>query len=144
MINQTKGKLPSLPFVKIKDDILGKDYSLSVAFVDEKTSKKINTTYRNKNKPTNILSFPLHKNEGELVLCNAVIRREAKSFEKTFSQFLGFLVIHGMLHLKGMKHSARMEKAEQAYDKKYFGGDRHRIPNDKSRSGRIYFGRKKS
>src|SRR3989344_1157811 len=146
IINTIKGELPSLSFIEIKNDILGKNYSLSVAYVDEKKSREINKKYRKKNKPTNVLSFSLHQNEGELVLCPAVIKREAKSFNKTFRQFLGFLVIHGMLHLKGMRHGSIMEKAEnfycKKYDKKYFSGHRRRISNYKSRSGRILNGRK--
>ena len=54
-----------------------------------------------KDKPTNILSFPLTKNTGEILLCPAVIKKEVKNFNKTFTELLGFLVIHGMLHLKG-------------------------------------------
>jgi probable rRNA maturation factor len=128
----------------IKNDILGKDYSLSVARVDEKTSKEINKKYRNKNKPTNILSFPLKKDMGEIILCPAVIKREAKNFGRTFDQFLGFLVIHGMLHLKGYEHSSTMNTAEKKYDKKYFRGDRRGIDDDASRGRRIHQGRKKS
>ena len=115
LLNKTRGKLPSLPFLKIKNDILGKKYSLSLAFVSEKESQKINNKYRNKDKPTNILSFLLHKDEGEIIICPAVVKREAKNFEKTYSQFLGFLVIHGMLHLKGYDHGKKMEALENKY-----------------------------
>jgi probable rRNA maturation factor len=135
-------------FSIIKNEILGEKYSLSIACVDEKTSRKINKQYRNKNKATNILSFPLRKNMGEIILCKAVIKREAKKFNKNFSQFLGFLVIHGMLHLKGMKHSSTMDKAQDfyfnKYDQKYFRGDRRGIDDDTSRGRRIFKGRKKS
>ena len=41
----------------IKKDILGKDYSLSVAYISEKKSQELNNHYRQKDKPTNILSF---------------------------------------------------------------------------------------
>ncbi|OGI68642.1 rRNA maturation RNase YbeY [Candidatus Nomurabacteria bacterium RIFCSPLOWO2_01_FULL_41_12] len=99
----------------IKNDILGKDYSLSIAYVTEKKSREINKKYRKKDKATNILSFPLHKNEGELVLCKAVIKREANNSSRTFKEWQGFLVIHGMLHLKGLKHGKKMEKLEEKY-----------------------------
>ena len=146
LINKTRGKLPSLPFLKIKNEILGKKYSLSIALVDEKTSKKLNKKYRNKNKPTNILSFPLSKSMGEIILCPTVIKKEVKikKFDKTYRELLGFLVIHGMLHLEGMEHSSRMEKAENKYDQKYFGGHRRRVVHDASRGRRILKGRKKS
>ncbi|MCX6752108.1 MAG: rRNA maturation RNase YbeY [Candidatus Nomurabacteria bacterium] len=144
LINKTRSKLPRLPFLDIKDDILGKKYFLSLAFVDKKKSKEINKTYRNKDKPTNILSFSLRKNEGEIVLCPAVIKREAKNFGKTFEQFLGFLVIHGMLHLKGFEHSSTMEVAENKYDQKYLSGNRLRLRDDEGHRGRVFQRRKKS
>lgn len=135
-------------FEKLKNNILGGQYSLSIAYVTEKKSREINKKYRKKDKVTNVLSFPLRKNEGELVLCKSVIQKEAKIFGKNFSRYLVFLVIHGMLHLKGMKHSSTMKKAEnfyfQRYDKKYFGGNRYRLQNDKGRDGRIRKRRKKS
>ena len=108
-------------FHLIKNEILGKKYSLSIACVDEKTSRELNKKYRGKNKPTNILSFPLRKDMGEIVLCPAVIKREAKKFGRTFDKFLSFLVIHGILHLDGMKHGSTMEEREKFYDQKYFG-----------------------
>ncbi len=144
LINKTKGKLPSLPFVEIKNDILGKKYSLSIAFVNEKQSREINKKYRNKDKSTNVLSFALLKNKGELILCPAVIKREAKNFSKNFEQFLGFLVIHGMLHLKGLEHSSTMERAEKKYDTKYFSRNRRWLHLDESRGGRVSKRRKKS
>ena len=115
IINKTKGKLPNLPFLLFKNDILGKNYSLSIAFLGEKESKTINKKYRKKNKAANILSFPLRPNLGEIMLCPTTIKREAKSFGKTFRQFLSFLVIHGMLHLKGLEHGSKMEKLEEKY-----------------------------
>jgi len=102
-------------YTKLKNEILGKKYSLSIAFVDEKTSQTINKKYRNKNKMTTILSFALRKNFGEIVLCEPIIKREAKNFNKTLPEFLRFLVIHGMLHLKGYKHGKKMEIAEKKY-----------------------------
>ena len=104
-----------MEFEKIKENILGKKYSLSIAYVSEKKSREINKRYRNIDKPTNVLSFALSKNEGEIVLCKSVIRKELKKFDRTFPELLGFLVIHGMLHLKGFEHGRKMEKAENKY-----------------------------
>lgn len=144
IINQTKGKLPGLPLPRIKDNILGKSYDLSVLIATPKTSRELNNTYRGKNYPTNVLSFPLTKNSGELILCPSVIKKEAPNFEKTFTEFFGFLVIHGMLHLKGFDHGSIMDKQEQKYYAKYFSRHRHRIENHESSRGRIHKGRKKS
>jgi len=135
----------------IKSDILGKEYSLSFAFVDENQSHEINKKYRQKDRPTNVLSFSLSKNSGEILLCKSVAKREVKeknSLGKNFNEWLLFLVIHGMLHLKGMDHGGTMEKAEKfyytKYDQEYKSRNRRRIRNDKSRSGRIPERRKKS
>jgi len=144
VVNKTGGRLPSMSLSVIKDDILGKKYSLSLAFVDTKKSKEVNSIYRKKNKPTNVLAFPLSKNSGEIIICPEVVRKEAGNFDKTFREFLGFLVIHGMLHLKGMTHSSRMDRAEAKYDKKYFYRNRRGNQHDKNRGGRIHQGRKKS
>lgn len=131
-------------FTHIKNDILGKKYILSLAFISAKKSREINKTYRKKDKATNVLSFPFSKNEGEILICKEVARKDAPKFDKTFSQFLGFLVIHGMLHLKGMQHSSRMEVLEQRYDQKYFYRNRRGVLYDKSCSGRVSKRRKKS
>lgn len=106
-------------YEKIKNDILGKKYSLSIAFVSPKKSQEINKKYRNKNKPTNILSFALSKTEGELLLCKEVIRKELEKFDRNYKDLERFLVIHGMLHLKGLDHGKKMEKLEQKFEQKY-------------------------
>ena len=60
----------------IKSDILGKKYSLSIALISAKKSREINKKYRKKDVPANVLSFALHKNEGEILLCPSVIKKE--------------------------------------------------------------------
>lgn len=122
IINKTREKAFGLPFSLLsmmKDEILGKNYTLSIAYVSEKTSKELNTLYRNKNKSTNVLSFSLSKKEGELVVCPKVVIRERKNFDRKLPNFLGFLIIHGMLHLKGLDHGDKMEKLEEIFEKKY-------------------------
>lgn len=145
---------------RIKNDILGKKYSLSVAFVSPKKSRVINKKYRKVDKPTNVLAFPFDKSTGEILLCKNVIKREArlrlkasdgqaKNFKKVYSEWEKFMVIHGMLHLKGMKHGSIMERAEKFYckkyyDQKYFYRHRRGLRYDQSGSGRIRQGRKNS
>jgi len=73
--NKTKGKLPSLPFVSIKNIILGEKYSLSIASISSQKQRKINRIYRGINKTTNILSFPLSKNSGEITFDLAKIKK---------------------------------------------------------------------
>lgn len=117
--NKTKSTLPRVSFVKIKNAIIGKNYRLSVVFIGKDKSKKLNFTYRGKNKPTNILSFPLDKKTGEIFITLDVAKKETKSFDKNLSNFVAFLFIHGVLHLKGMTHGSRMERKENEICKKF-------------------------
>ena len=117
--NTTKSTLPRVPFALIKNAALGKDYSLSLVFIGEKKSQELNKTYRGKNKPTNILSFELNKNSGEIFICMNVARREAKSFDRKLDNFVSFLFIHGLTHLKGYDHGDTMERAEIKLRKKF-------------------------
>jgi len=113
--NKTKGKLPRLPFVSIKNKILGRDYELSLSLLTSQKQKQINLKYREKNETTNILSFPLSKNSGEITIDQNKVRKDAPLFNMTYSQFFKYLFIHGCLHLKGFKHSSIMEKEEEKY-----------------------------
>ncbi len=118
-MRKTKGKLPSLPFVALKNLVLGKNYNLSVVFVSPPESQKLNKKYRNKNKPTNVLSFAYEKNNGEIIISLKTAREDAPRFKTTYKNFVGHLVIHAMLHLKGMDHSSTMESKERAVMKKF-------------------------
>jgi probable rRNA maturation factor len=133
-----------MDFLTLKNDILGKDYELSLAFISALKSRQLNKIYRGKNEPTNILSFSLSKKEGEILICKEMAKRDAPKFKKAYKEFLKFLVIHGMLHLKGMKHGSKMEEEEKKYDQKYFHWNRRRLISDTSRSRRVSKGRKKS
>jgi probable rRNA maturation factor len=119
VINKTKGKLPSLPFVSITKAILGKDYEISVVFVSKAKSRIINSTYRGKDYATNVLSFPLTKKSGEIIMCADIMKKEHTSFDMNYKKFVTFLFIHGCLHLKGMEHSSTMEKEEKKFLKKF-------------------------
>lgn len=115
---------PSLPFLSIKEKILGKSYNLTVVFCSPKESQERNRTYREKDYPTNILSFPLEKNEGEIYICLSTARRDAKKFEMKYEEFLHLLFIHGCLHLKGLDHGSTMDGLELKYLKQFFRGSK--------------------
>ena len=117
--NSTKGKLPRLPFVCIKEAILGADYELGVSFVSAKRQREINKKYRDIDKTTNILSFPLSKNSGDISFDLSKVKKDAPLFEMSYPNFLKYLFIHGLLHLKGMDHSAIMERQEKKFLKMF-------------------------
>ncbi len=115
----TRASLPSLPFKKITDDIMGASYALSLVFVGDTRSKKLNTLYRNKTYIPNVLSFPLSETEGEVYINPRQARREAKKFGMTHEGFIGYLFIHALLHLKGYAHGDTMEEVESRYTTRY-------------------------
>lgn len=117
--NTTKSTIPLVPFALIKNRALGKKYCLSLVFIGEKKSKELNNAYRGRNKSTNILSFTIDKNVGEIFITLAVAKRQMKSFGRTFNNLVAFLFIHGLMHLKGMEHSSTMEQAESKLRKQF-------------------------
>lgn len=113
--NLTKSKLTSLPFVSIKESVLGKKYELSLVFIGKRKSKDLNLKFRSKNKPTNVLSFPFSKTSGEIFICPEIAKKECRDFDMSFKNFVIYLFIHGLLHLKGMDHSSKMYRAEKKF-----------------------------
>lgn len=99
----------------IKDEILGKNYCVSIVFIGEKKSKYLNNKYRKINKPTDVLSFNIDKNNGEVFITPKVAIKKSGHFGMNSKKYLLFLVIHAFLHLKGYKHGVKMEKAEESF-----------------------------
>ena len=109
-----KKTLPfSIPFTDLKNSVLGKSYELSLVFIDSKVSRRLNRTYRGKDKSTNVLSFPLSNKSGEVLIDLVTAKKELKTFGMNFKDFVSLLFIHGILHLKGMTHGAKMEGQEK-------------------------------
>jgi probable rRNA maturation factor len=115
----TKGKLPHLPFVAMKKAVLGSSYVLSLVFIGDKRSQALNKKYRGKDKPTNVLSFALGEKDGEIFINAQEARRGAGEYSLTQEKFIGFLFIHGMLHLKGYRHGSKMNEQEKKLRKKF-------------------------
>lgn len=109
------GTLPSVPFLSIKEKILGKRYDLTIVFCTPKESQEKNKLYRNKDYPTNILSFPLSETEGEIYISLSTARKDASKFEMSYLEFLHLLIVHGALHLKGHDHGSTMEELEDTH-----------------------------
>jgi len=83
--------------------------------VQEKESEQLNSEYRGKNKPTNVLSFTYDDLEtylGDIVICLPVVEREAQEQNKSFLHHLQHMIVHGLLHLLGYDHEQNGE-AEQ-------------------------------
>lgn len=119
LINRTKGTLPSVPFARMKDRILGEEYDLSVVFVTDRESREISLRTKNKDYYPNVLSFPLGDDAGEIFINPAEAKRQAKEFGRTPSNMIAFLYIHGLVHLKGFDHGATMERTEARFRKEF-------------------------
>lgn len=82
-----------------------------IRIVDEDESQALNKQYRGKDKPTNVLSFPFEVPAGipmqllgDLVICAAVVAREADEQQKAPMDHWAHMVTHGTLHLLGFDH----------------------------------------
>ena len=101
------------------------DHTVSMLLVDDREMTRLNSQYRGKNKPTNVLSFPFAegadeslalipvKELGDIVISVDTALRESIEFGQTLFERLTWLTIHGMLHLLGYDHE-RSEEDERA------------------------------
>lgn len=100
--------------IQAADPGTDKEYELSVRLVDEDESRDLNNRYRNKDKATNVLSFPFEdfaslpeeivKPLGDIVVCAPVVAQEASQQKKVLIDHWAHMVIHGTLHLLGYDH----------------------------------------
>ena len=102
-------------FKKIKESVLGRSYDLSFSYVTPAQMRRAMKYKKTRaKKVSNVLSFPLSKTSGEILIC----KKAAPPFTTAY------LFIHGLYHLKGYKHSATMERIELRTLKK-FGFERN-------------------
>lgn len=104
---------PKLPYEKIKDHYLGGNYELSLVFCSKKTMRRLNYQTREKDYATNILSFPLSETSGEIFICLPVCKKQYRKFNRTFSNFIAYLFVHGLVHLNGHDHGDTMDYEEE-------------------------------
>lgn len=109
----TKDRLPSLPYLQLKEKVLGKKYSLSLVIVGDARSRTLNSTYRKKIYTPNVLSFPLTNTHGEIFLNLKQAKREHHLRGESYDYFVALLFIHSMFHLIGYQHGSTMEGIEQ-------------------------------
>jgi probable rRNA maturation factor len=108
---------------------------VTVCFVDDREIARLNGRFRNKPKPTDVLSFPPNgtgasdfphadgaKVLGDIAISPQAARRNAKLFGRTFDEEIRILILHGVLHLAGYDHEAdngEMERIEMRLRKKF-------------------------
>ncbi len=80
---------------------------ITIRLVDADEGRALNSEYRGKDYATNVLSFPYDTTPrvmGDLVICPAVVAREAAEQNKPLTAHYAHLTVHGMLHLQGLDH----------------------------------------
>ena len=90
------------------------DIEVSVRFTDDDEVRALNAEWRGKDKPTNVLSFPMLEPSllGDIVLARGVCAREAEEKAIPIADHAAHLVVHGTLHLLGYDHEDGEEEAE--------------------------------
>jgi probable rRNA maturation factor len=99
--------------------------ALAIAIVPDAQIRKLNRTYRRKDTPTDVLSFPADTAAvlGDIVIARGVTRRQAREHGHSFQTELRILALHGLLHLIGYDHenvkdAGRMRRAEERLRRK--------------------------
>lgn len=108
------------------------DNNVSLLIVDDRKISQLNRQYRNKEQPTNVLSFPLMegadlslssipvKELGDIVISVDTAIREAIEYGQTFYDRIAWLLTHGMLHLLGYDHEKSSKHAKKMFDKEKY------------------------
>ncbi|KGX88912.1 rRNA maturation RNase YbeY [Pontibacillus litoralis] len=106
---------------------IAKEAETSVTFVDNKEIQIINRNYRQKDEPTDVISFAMQEQEegeipiigeelpvllGDIVISVDRAKEQAKEYEHSLDRELGFLALHGFLHLLGYDHITEDEEKE--------------------------------
>ncbi|MBM6628218.1 rRNA maturation RNase YbeY [Mammaliicoccus vitulinus] len=120
----TKNQIESLLTFAAKKENITEEAELSISFVDEEEIQAINRDYRNKDKVTDVISFSLEEDEpeiegldiprvlGDIIICLGVAQEQAQSYNHSLSRELGFLALHGFLHLLGYDHMTEEDEKE--------------------------------
>ncbi len=100
------------------------DCEISILFADDAELQRLNSDWRGRDKPTNILSFPMWSQQdaaqhleagegsfllGDMALAHETVAREAREEGKSLADHLTHLLVHGTLHLLGYTHEEEAE-----------------------------------
>lgn len=94
------------------------DRELTLVFLPQKAAKKINFEFRARNYATDVLSFESldPKSFGELILCPDVLKKQAKAHGLSYRAELGYMLLHGILHLLGYDHEKGDREAREMFE----------------------------
>ncbi len=126
------------------------DAEVSVSFVDNNEIRRLNKFYRNKDKSTDVLSFPLGENGvydinnetgacllGDVVISIETAIKQAQMYNHSLEREVGFLTVHSMLHLLGYDHETSPLDAAKMREKEELVLDYLGITRDKEYSEKV-------
>jgi len=126
-------------FLNIAKEVLT-DWEISLVFVTPAKALSLNKQLRGKTYIPNVLSYEVGDKSGEIFICLDEAKKQAPLHKKSEKEFVLALFIHGLLHIKGWAHGAKMERCEQELLTKYVATNsdrnRHRHVPDKNGRGR--------
>lgn len=111
---------PGVPFTDIAAAVLP-GWEISLVFAGARRAQQLNIALRNKSYVPNVLSYETTAADargaqpsGEIIICPEVAKEQAPEYGMAYKEFIAYLFIHGLLHLKGHPHGATMERTERA------------------------------
>ncbi|MBM7623159.1 rRNA maturation RNase YbeY [Sporohalobacter salinus] len=105
LVNEVVKEVESSEGVKARE--------VSIALVDNEYIKELNAKYRELDEPTDVLSFPLNGEMlGDIIISLERAKSQANNYNHSLDREVGFLIVHGMLHLLGYDHKEEEAKKE--------------------------------
>ncbi len=112
-------------------DLNHPDKEISILLVDDRQIRELNDKYLKRNRPTNVISFPMAQGEfseitpqllGDVVISVETAIKEAQELGLSLEEEIAFLLIHGILHLMGYDHTRgdrqQMETVQEGFYKR--------------------------
>ena len=98
-------------------DMSSNEYEISLLITDDETIRKYNKEYRNKDRATDVLSFPMEDDIilGDVAISFETAKRQSEEAEINIDREVAFLFIHGLLHLLGYDHETSQEDEEEMF-----------------------------
>lgn len=132
-LGKTGKRPPRAPFSLVVDKVLGTKYDLSLVFASPELARRLNWQYRKRRYVPNVLSFPLEKTAGEIFINLEKANKEKTVFGEDYATHVLHLFIHGLLHLKGLTHSSKMEGKEKQLMQLFSSATNGTINNHRNR-----------